>query len=351
MRKIVAALAAALLLTGVSFVPAQAAVLPAPAFLWASTYADDTEECQVAKLESKPKCFNIGFTAIREYESYDMPESRGKSGSASMTLIHLKSGKKFELRSTADIEHYFDDFGPAWATNWGTIEASKLPAIKSPYDEYELTATVNFPKGSVCDYQGWCEEVPAISDTRVFRFKIKNDMDPINESYKATVTQKATKTASVNSEKSATYTGKASYKATETATYKYKGKTYKATASHTVTKSKKVTKKAKATAKSTATKSATKTAVSSKSAKDAKLLAANAASKQASKDAIAAATKAAKKSADKKASAEAKKKLTKKSKSKAKADAQKQITKKVKADAKKEAKKKALSAAKKKAKK
>lgn len=348
MRKIIATLVTAFMLVGVSAVPSQAAPLDNPAFTMAGVYREETPECRTGKIYEKPKCFSIHVEAYKEYEKRDMPESRERTGSATMVLTQSQTGKKFKPTAYVNVTHFY---GPAYVGASTGFKASELPNLKPPYNVFELETTVNLPRGSICDWQGWCEEAPAVKDTRFYRVTIDEDTFRSREIFKSTATQTAMKKATATAEESASYTGKASYKATETATYRYKGKTYKATASHTVTKTKEITKKAKATASASAIKTATKTAVSTKSAKDAKAQASSQASSQAAKDATSAATKAAKKAAEKKAGSEAKKKITKKVKSQAKADAKKKITKKVKAGAKKEAQKKALATAKKKAKK
>lgn len=172
--------------------------------------------------------------------------------------------------------------------------------------------------------------------------KVTANRQSFTQSVKKTESTQTTYTA----RKSASYTGTAQYTSKQTAKFKHKGKTYKATASATTKKTHKVTKTATVKANKLK-KSATSTAKSTSyhSASDATKMA----TAKASKDAKAKATQTAKTDTDKKATAKAKSMISKKAKDDAKKKAKSKISKKVKSDTQKKAYKAAVKAAKKKA--
>lgn len=166
------------------------------------------------------------------------------------------------------------------------------------------------------------------------------------QSFTATEKKSATTITTYTAKKSSSYTASASYTSKQTAKFKHKGKTYKATASVTSKKSHKVTKTATIKAnKLKRTATATAKATSYHSAADAKKMAAA----KATKDAKKAATTNAKAATEKKAVAKAKSLLTKKVTDAAKTKAKQKITAKVKSDTQKKAYAAALKSAKKKA--
>lgn len=357
LRKLLAALTAAVLSIGIAAMPSHAAPSPGLGEVEISYGETDAKGCDYSrvKISTEPQCFYVYFEAWRWYDLEDLPYGRQKYGTGTATLTNLQTGNEHNLSpSSVWIQHGErfpgDTTYGALLLNTASVEMKSLSKLKSPYPTYEITVNAKFPKGVICDHGGWCNETPAISDTRIYQFKLDGKDRIVKQIFKASASKTVSKAASATAKKSATYTGKSSYKATETATYKYKGRTYKATASHVVTKTKKVTKTASVTVKNVkATKSATKSAVSNKSQAEANKLASDAATKAASSSASVAAGQAARTAAERQATTSAQKLITAKVKNAANADAKKMLTPKVKTEAKKEAKKKALAAAKKKA--
>ncbi|WP_411730745.1 hypothetical protein [Paeniglutamicibacter sp.] len=342
-RKILAAIVVAIFaFTGliVGAVPAAAAEeISPPANL---RIGPDFSEYCVGPTVSEADKKSIGCTSIFMYSTRTYPDSMGmrdRPVKNTFLIKNLATGKNVPLRD--------------WGTITGnyTTESYIYPSEpKLKPGRYEVEMNLDFPAGSVCQSYNWCTAVPRYVEKRVFQFTWTGKTQIVKQTFKATATKSASKTGKHTASKSASYTGSATHKATATASYRYKGKTYKATASHSVKATHKTTMVRKATvsnAKRTA--SATKSATSMISQAAANKAAAAAATSAAGKSAQSAATKAARTAAEIQASNKAKQAITATVKSQARAKAKSKLTKQVKASALKVAQAKALQAAKKKA--
>lgn len=349
LKKLFATLAmSALLLVGATAGagPAQAAPDKQLTFMQNPNCSKDPGECDEYLVDIKmKKTFGTRNLGIQTFTDTTVTASLNDSMDRPLKTTALLEGIEESLAS--DKAYRGDSYYGVMSSGTGTPLGE---------DRYYLRVKVQIKYEGWCSthwgwYSGYYEYCPTVpkNETHYLTYELDwngNKITANRLSFTASAKKSATTATTYTAKKSASHTATASYTAKEKASYRYKGKTYTATASKTTKKTHKVTKQGSYKAnKLKRTAAATAKATSYHSDEDAERLA----GVKATAAAKTLATNNAKAYANGQATSKAKKALTSKVKSAAYAAAKKKITAKVKADTKKYAKAAALKAAKKKA--